>query len=248
MFLELNPHVGKRFQQNDTKERENNLEEEENEDHELQVKKENKMFQMSRKSLGLAHHNYEIKEELKETKQEDEVMFGPMKISGKHKSFKETKKQFFKQADEERKKNLYKHTCYDGCKKRGCQRISTFDGLWKINRPICMWDNRTVYPASVTDFVPQVCPSEPEFGSAFCEIHARVVERLKKPSKLRPFLKSCGTDGVKVNKEDKSKIYSVLKEMALSTKNEGQTVGMEQGTEYMLRNKKNHDLKEINFR
>ena len=26
--------------------------------------------------------------------------------------------------------------------------------------------------------------------------------------------------------------------MALSTKNEGQTVGMEQGTEYMLRNKK----------
>ena len=50
------------------------------------------MFQMSRKSLGLAHHNFEIKEELKETKQEYKVMFGPMKISGKHKSFEETKK------------------------------------------------------------------------------------------------------------------------------------------------------------
>ena len=82
-----------------------------------------------------------------------------------------------------------------------------------------MWDNQTAYPASVTDFVPQVCPSEPEFGSAFCKIHARTVEQLKRPSKLRPFLKSCGTDGLKVNKEDRSKIDRVLKEMASNTKN-----------------------------
>ena len=237
-FLEMNPQVGKQFNQNENKEKENEVDEEENDETELRVKKENLMFQMSRKSLGKALLNFEIKQELKETNSLNKVKFGPLKTSGKNQTFKETKNNFFKRTDEERKTKLYKHTCFKGCRERGCERISTFDGLWKINHPICMWDNRTAYPASVTDFVPQVCPSEPEFGSAFCNIHARAVEGLGRPSKLRPFLKSCGTHGQKINKEEKSKIDKVLKEMAFKTKHVGQSVGVEQGTEHMLRNEK----------
>lgn len=244
-FLEFNPCIGKLF--NDKREKEDEVDDEEEEtgETELKVIKENKMFQMSRKSLGQALLNYEIKEELKEKETLNEVRLGPLKSCGRHKGFKETRKELFKSTDEERKRNLYKHTCYEGCKKRGCQRISTFDGLWKIHHAICMWDNRTEYPASVTEFVPQVCPSEPEYGSAFCNIHARAVEQLKRPSKLRPFLKSCGTDGQKVNKEDKSKIDSVLKEMALKTNIKAQSVGVEQGTEEMLRNERLMNSKKL---
>ena len=50
---------------------------------------------MSRKSLGEALLNYEIREELKENNLVEQVKFGPMKLLGKNQSFKETKKLFF---------------------------------------------------------------------------------------------------------------------------------------------------------
>ena len=200
------------------------------------------MHLMSRKTLSQALLNYEIKQELKENNLTKEVKFGPLESCGRKKNYKETRTDFFKKRDDERKNKLYSHVCYKGCKMRGCQRISSFDGLWKINHAICMWDNRTAYPDTLIKFVPQVCTNEPEFGSGFCSTHARAVERQGRPSKLRPFLKSCGTDGIKVNKEEKNKIEAKLKEIAEQDskggKSQGQTAGKEQGTEYMLRNKK----------
>ena len=88
----MNPQVGKQFNQNENKEKENEVDEEENDETELRVKKENLMFQMSRKSLGKALLNFEIKQELKETNSLNKVKFGPLKTSGKNQTFKETKK------------------------------------------------------------------------------------------------------------------------------------------------------------
>ena len=39
----------------------------------------------------------------------------------------------FEKVDLRRKENLYPHeVCHEGCRRRGCQEVSTFDGLWKI--------------------------------------------------------------------------------------------------------------------
>ena len=72
-----------------------------------------------------------------------------------------------------------------------------------------MWECSSAYPKYITDFVPQVCTNEPKHGKAFCSSHSEAAEKLGRPSGLRPFLKSCGTDGENVKKEDKNKINNV---------------------------------------
>ena len=106
-------------------------------------------------------------------------MFGPMIRNGQHISLKKSRYEIFKETNENRKQNLYKHpVCHEGCKKRGCEKISTVDGLWKINYTICMWDCSSSYPLEITEFIPQVCPDEPEHGSAFCTVHRKIAESL----------------------------------------------------------------------
>ena len=43
--------------------------------------------------------------------------------------------------------------------------------------------------------IPPVCTSQPKQGSAFCDSHADVAEKLGVPSSLRMFLKHCGVQG-----------------------------------------------------
>ena len=129
MFLKLNPEVGQRFC---AKEKEEEAEEEEES---LEEGEERKclMYQMSRKSLSQTLLNFHILEELKETGYIERISFGPKVVGGKRISFKESREQFFEDVDLRRKEDLYCHeVCYDGCKRRGCDDVSTFDGLWKI--------------------------------------------------------------------------------------------------------------------
>ena len=91
------------------------------------------MYQMSRKSLSQNLLNYEMREELRESGELEKVSLSPKEVAGRRVSFKESQEQFFEDVDQRRKDTLYPHEeCYDGCKRRGCEKVSTFDGLWKI--------------------------------------------------------------------------------------------------------------------
>lgn len=228
LFLKLNPGVGKQFNQKET---------DLNDDGEEEFT-ENKMFLMNRKTLSQGLLNHETKCEIERSNPTSKVKFGPRKVGGKHVTFKESRKQYFQMIDVKRQTELYSHVCYAGCKKRGCEKVSTFDGLWKISFAICMWDCSSAYPSAITEYVPQCCPNEPENGKAFCDSHSQVVEKLGKPSGLRPFLESCGVKGENINKEEKKGVDCILKEMAaksLVKEPGGRTAGEEQGTERLLR-------------
>lgn len=120
----MNPEVGKLFNSSDR---------EEDEDQEEKEDSKCLMYQMSRKSLSQNLLNYEMREELRESGELEKVSFGPKEVSGRRVSFKESQEQFFEEVDLRRKDSLYPHeVCYEGCKRRGCEKVSTFDGLWKI--------------------------------------------------------------------------------------------------------------------
>ena len=101
-----------------------------------------------------------------------------------------------------------------------------------------MWDCSSAYPDEVTQYIPQVCPEQPQHGSAFCCVHTKVAASLGKPTQLREFLKHCGTDSDNYTKEGKGKVNLVLKVMVTKSDAIYVTVGEEQGTEYLLRNRK----------
>ena len=123
LFLKMNPGVGKQFSSSDREE------EEDQEDKDRSCL----MYQMSRKSLSQNLLNYEMREELRESGELEKVSLGPKEVAGRRVSFKESQEQFFEEVDQRRKDTLYPHEeCYEGCKRRGCEKVSTFDGLWKI--------------------------------------------------------------------------------------------------------------------
>ena len=240
-FLELNPNVGKQFQRqtNDDEEVEDNDDDDEEDRFgKGDNRSMSRMHELKKKTLSQAMVNHEIKSELLENNKVKETRLGPMKQEHKTLTFKVTAYNLMKTVNENRKTELYKHNkCHEGCRKRGCEKITVFDGNWKIQFPICMWESSTDYPTEITGFVPQVCPEQPEHRSAFCSLHGKAAKSLGKPFKLREFLKSCGTDPDNFTKEAKGKVKAVLKTMA-SRANVVQTkVGEEQGTEYLLRNR-----------
>ena len=47
--------------------------------------------------------------------------------------------------------------------------------------------------------IPPVCTSQPNQGSAFCDGHSDVAEKLGVPSSLRAFLKHCGVQGIQIS-------------------------------------------------
>ena len=240
-FISLNPQIGERFKAKHVQRKEESSDEDENgiDNNEMNEENQSRMHELKRKTLSQAMINNEVKSELRERDLLGHTRFGPLKRHGEHISFKKSRYEFLKDTNEHRKTELYTHNvCYDGCKKRGCDKISTMDGLWKINHPICMWNCSSSYPIEITEFVPQVCPQEPEYGSAFCTVHRKIVASLGRPTALREFLKSCGSNPEKYNKEELSKVSSVLKSMSENTQTQNKTCGEEQGTEYLLRNKK----------
>lgn len=123
MFLMCNPDVGRQF----------NSKEKEEEDQEDKEDPSCLMYQMSRRSLSQTLLNYQMREELKESGELDKVSLGPKEVLGRRISFKESREKFFEEVDQRRKENLYTHeVCHEGCRRRGCEEVSTFDGLWKI--------------------------------------------------------------------------------------------------------------------
>lgn len=239
-FLSLNPHVGKQFLQ---QKKECDEGDEPDDDDENEESDENhkvpRMHELKTKQLCKAVEEHEIIAELKENKEFLSTNLGPIKYGNKTRSYKETKNGFFRRINEQRKSKLYEHNnCHEGCQKRGCDKITGFDGDWKIQFPHCMWDNSTDYPTEITDFVPQVCPEQPEFRSAFCLPHGKAAKSLQRPVKLRDFIKSCGSDPEKYSKEGKGNVQKVLKTMAHKIKVEQQTVAEEQGTQELMKNKR----------
>ena len=124
MFLSLNPDIGRQFK---SKETEEDIDKEDKEDSTCL------MYQMSRKSLSQTLLNYEMRKELKESGDMEKVSFGPKEELGRRISFRESIELYFEEVDRRRKEKLYHHeVCYEGCRRRGCEQVSTFDGLWKI--------------------------------------------------------------------------------------------------------------------
>lgn len=149
-FIRYNPEVGRRFQRKEREaEKDDGVDDDEMEES-SDAGETTLMHELTRKTLSQAMLNYEVKQELLESGTIREVLFGPKKEGeSRHVSFKESRRIYFEAVDVKRKETLYPHKCYDGCKKRGCQDISTFDGLWKIHHALCMWDCSTAYPKAV---------------------------------------------------------------------------------------------------
>ena len=140
-FIRQNPEVGRRFLKKDTEtvEKDDGVDNDEEEGG-VEANETTLMHELTRKTLSQAMLNYEVKQEMLEEGTVGEVLFGPKKEGGKHVNFKDSRRIFFETTDAKRKERLYPHRCFEGCKKRGCEDISTFDGLWKIHHPLCMWD------------------------------------------------------------------------------------------------------------
>lgn len=177
-FLELNPDIGKRFQHGEDSKDDDEYgfsdDDDNNEEYEQEIKKKSKMYEINRKTLSQAMLNHQIKSELSERGQLENTRFGPMLMNGKKISFKESRYEAMKDINEQRKSELYPHQkCYKGCEKRGCSKISTIDGLWKLHHATCLWDCSTAYPEEITKYVPQACPEQPDHGSAFCSVHGK---------------------------------------------------------------------------
>ncbi|XP_065896620.1 uncharacterized protein [Dysidea avara] len=141
--------------------------------------------------------------------------------------------------DEERASHPYVHTnCTDECKKRGCGKLYSFDGNWKLRYPVCMYR----VPKEVTGFSRRLryvdtCPNEPKFGHAFCEIHCTEAEKSNIPSKLREYLRYCGVlkdpdDDSSPNAEEISKLDNA--EKTLSTRSSVSNASDCQGTASLL--------------
>ena len=236
-FIRLNPEIGRRFlkKEKEAIEKDDGVDNDEEEGR-VEASETTLMHELTRKTLSQAMLNYEVKQEMIEDGTVAQILFGPKKEGEKHVSFKESRRTFFEATDAKRKERLYPHRCFEGCKKRGCQDISTFDGLWKIHHPLCMWDCSTAYPKEITQYLPQACPSAPLHGKAFCAVHCKAAEQLRRPTDLRGFLKSCKTDPNKQDKEARGKVDAVLKQMSEAVEVSQTTVGVDQGTEFMMRN------------
>lgn len=48
----------------------------------------------------------------------------------------------------------------------------------------------------LSDYIPNVCTSSPEYGLAFCKEHSKLIADLGYPVELRAFLKSCANKDV----------------------------------------------------
>ena len=135
-FLAQNPTVGGHFNQKKTKGEESmddDIDIPDNKDfNEGQVS--NFMFEMHRKNLSQALYRLWIFEELKDRNKIGKMLFGPFyKDNGDLVTYQDSVEEFLAQVDVWRTDEIYKHTeCTDSCKKRGCGRVWSMDGNWKL--------------------------------------------------------------------------------------------------------------------
>lgn len=196
------------------------------------------MHRMDSRCLGYAVLMHEMKKEMVEDESNGRFRFGPLMRGGEKVPFKESRKQFMRIVDEKRRKTIYEHECHLGCRERGCADITVFDGIHKIQFCTCMYDATTKYPESIADVLPQSCTEEPSTrDSAFCSKHEEIVRGQGWPTKLREFLKSCGTDPDQQSREGRKKVSEVLKNIAVkSTEGGASQVGEEQGIADLFNN------------
>ena len=102
-----------------------------------------------------------------------------------------------------------------------------------------MWVPQEKYDGeSITEFYPNVCPAQPEYGSAFCPAHSRLVEKKGFPCAIRDFLRQCKVDPDNYNREAKSKVTAVLQTLSKSVDEDfTETASEAQGISYLLRNR-----------
>jgi hypothetical protein len=240
-FQKFNPLVGGHFFRRMAKDEDNFVDDHEDFPADKVV---SKMHELGRKSLSQAYFNYQVYNEMVDRNEVDKRTFGP-KISQTNSkeriSYRKSMDDYMKEIDEIRKEELYPHTdseCSVDCKKRGCGKVVSVDGLWKLTYKICMWEPTFDYPEQdISDYIPNVCTEYPASGSAFCDHHAKIVENQGYPSDLRKFLEKCGATPSAYSKEGKSKVTKVLQSLS---KHDPQTstVGDAQGVTHFLRNKK----------
>ena len=103
-----------------------------------------------------------------------------------------------------------------------------------------MWEPKNKYPDSdIQEYLPNACPEQPSPGSAFCENHSAVVEKMGHPSKIRPFLEFCGANPDAYTDIGRAKVKTVLKKLAEDNVDPivGAAVEDVQGVGYLLRNR-----------
>ncbi|KAJ8028216.1 hypothetical protein HOLleu_30395 [Holothuria leucospilota] len=149
---------------------------------------------IDRRTFSKAWYWFEVEKELRRIGRENFFFSG----SGTY--FEDA----FSIIEETRQKSLYKHTCSDGCLKKGCSKMIVVDGIWKLNFTHCMMVSKNVSCGVPVLNLPDVCTNEPQHGHAFCSVHVSMVNDYNKtsgapsvPTKLKEFLKYCnvGTDG-----------------------------------------------------
>ena len=147
-------------------------------------------------------------------------MFGPFGQGEDKVTFRQSVDELMERVDIWRKEELYPHKeCLEACAKRGCAKLSVADGLWKLSYPICMFDNSSIYPKDIREYLPQDCTNSPASGKAFCKEHSSQIELLDIPTGLREFLKYCGADSDAYNKDEKEKVKVKLAEIAARLNN-----------------------------
>ena len=103
-----------------------------------------------------------------------------------------------------------------------------------------MWEPSNPYPdRNILEYLPNVCPEQPQSGGAFCELHAKVVENQGYPSQLRPFLEKAGADPNCYTAAGRAKVQSLLKMISSQSQDHTvvETAQDAQGVGYLLRNR-----------
>ena len=217
LFLNKNPNVGKHFEKKiKAKPAEDEYEapmsddfnEKEAASKGLQVF--SGMHEMHRKSLSAAFYNLSTLLELQERNLVGKYFFGPYhyEVDGMQKllNYKESVDNFQRDVDKWRTDELYTHdNCTTECKKRGCERVFSSDGLWKLGYPICMMDIDGGINEELHEYIPTTCSDSPLPGHAFCSEHCQEVKQLGYPTELKAFLKSCSDGMSVVNPDEYSK-------------------------------------------
>ena len=178
--------------------------------------------ELNRKSLSQAVYMCEVLDELEDRKERTTVQFGPFKdAQGVTVTFKQSIENIIERVDNQRKTEDYEHeACHPGCSDRGCEKVTIFDGIWKLRYPICMFPVREAGLSEDFDkFIPAVCPSSPANGKAFCAEHTKLMDENGYTTNLRPFLASLSTEDFKVDpynytKEQLAHVKKRLNEIA----------------------------------
>ena len=249
-FLLYNPDVGGHFETKAAQASDEVIDgddgEKDEKDDEERVGGRSTMHMLRRKNLSSAFYNHEIYCEMEERGSIDNVVFGPKTDpddSRRKITYKESIEAYMKTVDELGRNELYSHSsedCSEACKKRGCGKVVSVDGNWKLNFRICCWRPQEKYSGqNILEEYPNVCSEEPVPGSAFCKDHTKIVESLEYPTQLKKFIQKCGADPDAYTKEGKKKVKAVLQGLSKLKDTQEKTSSGEdsQGTGYLLRNR-----------